>query len=71
MLVSKAAELARNDASKPLLTVKEASQLLRVHGNTLRRWNNSGLIKAARLGPRRDRRFKREDIVAILVERRN
>jgi len=71
MSVSVVAEPARNDASEPLLTVKEASQLLHVHVNTVRRWNDLGLIKASRLGPRRDRRFKQEDIVAILVERRN
>lgn len=51
-----------------LLTVKEASRLLHIHENTLRRWNDTGLIKATRLGPRGDRRFRQEDIVAILVE---
>ena len=68
MPVSKPTKPAPNDAIKPLLTVKEASQLLHIHHNTLRRWNDMGLIKSTRLGPRRDRRFKQEDIVAILVE---
>ena len=53
---------------KRLLTVKEASRLLHIHENTLRRWNDIGLIKATRLGPRGDRRFRQEDIVSILVE---
>ena len=71
MPVAKVAEPAHNHPSKTLLTVKEASQLLHIHANTLRRWNDLGLIRASRLGPRHDSRFKREDIVAILDERRN
>ena len=29
---------------------------------TMRRWTNNGILKAYRLGPRGDRRFKRTDI---------
>jgi len=69
MPASRVTTLASKDDSEALLTVEEASRLLHIHKNTLRRWSDSGLLKAARLGPRGDRRFKREDINAILVER--
>ena len=52
----------------PVLTMREATRLLNVHGNTLRRWSDQGLIKAYRLGPRGERRFKREDIDALFTE---
>lgn len=49
-----------------VLTSSEAASMLSVHINTLRRWSNSGLINEYRLGSRGDRRFKREDIAALL-----
>jgi len=51
----------------PLLTTGEACRILSIHGNTLRRWSEQGLIIAYRIGPRGDRRFRREDIAALLV----
>lgn len=50
-----------------LLRVQEVSQLLHVHENTVRRWSNQGILKAYRLGPRRDRRYKQDDIAALLT----
>jgi len=51
-----------------MLTVREVSQILHVHSNTLRRWSDLGIIKAYRIGPRGDRRFKQEDISLLLLE---
>ncbi len=51
-----------------MLTVREVSQLLHVHSNTLRRWSDQGVLKAYRIGPRGDRRFKPEDIAVLLLE---
>jgi len=51
-----------------LLTVREVAQLLHVHPNTLRRWSNDGRIKAYRITPRGDRRYKREEIARFLTE---
>jgi excisionase family DNA binding protein len=56
------------EAAGPVLTIGEASWLLHVHNNTLRRWNEQGLIKAYRIGARGDRRFKKEDIDALLLK---
>ena len=51
-----------------LLTVKEVSQLLHVHSNTLRRWSNQGIIRVYRIGPRGDRRYLADDIAGLLFE---
>ena len=51
-----------------MLTVREVARLLHVHPNTLRRWSNKGMIRAYRITPRGDRRFKREEIVRFLAE---
>ena len=51
-----------------MLTVREVSRLLHVHSNTLRRWSDQGIIKAYRIGPRGDRRFRAEDIAVLLLE---
>ena len=50
-----------------LLTCGEASQLLNIHINTLRHWSDLGRIKAYRISPRGDRRFKRTDIERFLT----
>jgi len=42
-----------------LLTIKDVTHLLNVHPNTLRNWEKEGLIQAVRIGPRRDRRYKK------------
>jgi excisionase family DNA binding protein len=44
------------------LTTGDVARLLNVHTNTVRRWSRSGLLKTYRVGPRRDRRFKKEDV---------
>ena len=51
-----------------MLTVREVSRLLHVHSNTLRRWSDQGILRAYRIGPRGDRRFRPEDIAVLLLE---
>lgn len=57
-----------NVSPSPMLTTREACQILHIHGNTLRRWSERRLIMAYRIGPSGNRRFKREDITALLAE---
>lgn len=52
----------------PALTSTQVARILNIHVNTVRRWNSQGLLKAYRVGPRADRRFKWEDVVVILQE---
>lgn len=52
------------------ISIKEASQLLNLSADTLRRWTKQGKIKALRFGKRRDRRFYRQDVEKILRKNR-
>jgi len=45
-----------------IMTTSEVAYFLRVHPNTVRHWTNKGLLPSFRLGTRRDRRFRREDV---------
>ena len=49
-----------------LVTLKEACELLKVHPNTLRQWDEKGILKAVRIGQRRDRRYRKEDLEKII-----
>lgn len=51
----------------PLMQVRQAAQGLGVHENTLRRWEEKGLIRAVRL-PSGVRRFRAEDIESIRAQ---
>jgi excisionase family DNA binding protein len=59
-------KMAGEKQMSKMLTVREVSQLLHVHSNTLRRWSDQGIVRAYRIGPRRDRRFRAEDIDVLL-----
>lgn len=48
------------------LTLKEVSDLLKVHENTLRNWDKNGTLKAIRIGGRKIRRYKKEDIIKFM-----
>jgi excisionase family DNA binding protein len=49
-----------------LLTLQEACDLLKVHPNTLRQWDNNGTLPAIRIGAKRVRRYRKEDIINYL-----
>jgi len=49
-----------------ILTMKQVCELLNVHPNTLRNWDNRGVLKAIRFGTRKDRRYKKSDILKLL-----
>jgi len=47
-----------------LIQVRQAARALGVHENTIRRWEERGLLRAVRL-PSGVRRFRAEDIEAV------
>jgi excisionase family DNA binding protein len=52
----------RGEISKGMYTTTEMARFLGVHPNTVRNWSDQGLLRAVRLGPRRDRRFTRQEL---------
>jgi len=61
-------DMIYGEKTDDMMTVREVARLLHVHPNTLRRWSNNGRLKAYRINPRGDRRFKREEIERFLAE---
>ena len=52
--------------SNSLLNTEEAARFLRVSEASIRRWSDSGLLPARRVGPRRERRFAPADLERFL-----
>jgi len=59
--------MARRNHSNGLLNARQVARILNVHVNTVRRWNDRGILKAYRIGPRGDRRFSKADIDMFLA----
>ncbi len=57
------------DPNSDLLNIKEAAALLKVSEASLRRWTNAGELACLRLGAKRERRFRRGDLLAFLQDR--
>ena len=54
-------------ATEPeLLDIAQAAALLQVSEASLRRWTNRGQLPCLRIGGRRERRFRRADLIAFL-----
>ena len=53
-----------------ILTLKQACELLNCHPNTLRNWDNKGILKAIRFGRRGDRRYNKENILNLLKKKK-
>ena len=53
-----------------LLSLKEACDILKCHPNTLRQWDKKGILVAVRFGERKDRRYRKEDILKLLNQKR-
>jgi excisionase family DNA binding protein len=51
-----------------LLDIGQAAALLNVSEASLRRWTNSGRLSCLRVGQRRERRFRRDDLLGFLED---
>ena len=51
-----------------LLDIGEAARFLNVSETSLRRWTNSGALQCLRVGRRRERRFRRADLLAFVEQ---
>ncbi len=53
-----------------LLTIRQVSDILQVHHNTVRRWIAAGRLPAYRLGPRGDLRLKQDELDDFILQMR-
>jgi transcriptional repressor of dcmA and dcmR len=51
-----------------LLNIEQAARFLNVSETSLRRWTNSGRLACLRVGRRRERRFRRADLLAFMED---
>jgi transcriptional repressor of dcmA and dcmR len=51
-----------------LWDIKRAARFLRVSETSLRRWTNAGQLACLRVGRKRERRFRRADLLAFLED---
>lgn len=59
----------KKDKLPNILTLSQACELLNCHPNTLRNWDNKGILRAIRFGRRGDRRYKKSDLIKLLKTR--
>ena len=57
---------ATMDDSEPLLDIEQAARFLNVSETSLRRWTNDGRLACLRVGRRRERRFRKADLLAFV-----
>lgn len=48
-----------------LLSIQEAADILKLHPETLRRWDREGKLTAIKVGDRGDRKYRYEDLIKI------
>ena len=51
-----------------LLSIGEVSQIFHIHPDTLRNWEKSGDLVPLRVGPRKDRKYRKQDIETIIAK---
>ena len=59
----------QSGSDSELLKIKEAAAMLKVSEASLRRWTNDGTLNCLRLGAKRERRFRLEDLHLFLEAR--
>ncbi len=52
-----------------LLSTSEVAAIFKVHPNTVRRWTEEGKLKAERVGSRKDRKYRREEVAVFYLDR--
>ena len=60
--------LGIRDGTTELLDISEAAEFLNVSETSLRRWTNAGVLPCLRIGLRRERRFRRADLLAFMEQ---
>ncbi len=60
--------MADADKFPELITLRDVCKILKVHPNTLRLWDKKRILIAARFGARKDRKYKKVDVMKLLKD---
>ena len=55
-----------NTNESEILTLMEVCEILKVHPNTLRQWDRKKILVPIRFGVRKDRKYKKSEILKFL-----
>ncbi|MFC1931773.1 helix-turn-helix domain-containing protein [Chloroflexota bacterium] len=61
--------MAHYERIRDMLTTGEVARIFDVCPSTVRQWSNRGIIKAYRIGPRGERRFRRDNTAIFFLEK--
>ena len=61
--------MAKDKQTGAMLTTGDVARIFDVHPSTVRRWSEQGILAAYRSNPRAMRKFRREDVAALFLER--
>lgn len=64
--MAKQIEYIENKLPARLLAVDEVARFLGVHSSTVRRWERMGLLQSHAIGPRKNLRFRQEDVLSFV-----
>lgn len=65
---TKTFDISDPETWSPFLTLQQTAEILQVSPWTLRQWDNGEKFVAVRIGPRRDRRYRKDDVIKALKE---
>lgn len=57
-------------STSKLISLTSAAELLGVHSNTLRDWDNKGILNAVRIGPKLIRKYTEDDLISFIRKSR-
>lgn len=58
----------QKEYSKYILSIGEASKIMKVHRDTLMRWEKKGILVPIRVGEKQERRYSNEQLDALIIE---
>ena len=62
-------KIVKDKQTGSMLTTSDVARIFDVHSSTVRRWSNQGILAAYRSSPRAIRKFRREDVAALFLQR--